>query len=93
MAEDYQRRLWCADAVDELERALRDDAGLRSNPELVRIAVPCLRARTQAKTIRFLVDGLGIEAKPTLEAALSSEAKPDIREGLERALERFGSSR
>ncbi len=93
MADDYQRRLWCSDAVDELERALRDDASLRSNPELVRIAVPCLRARTQGKTIRFLVDGLGIEAKPTLEAALSSEAKPDIREGLERALERFGSSR
>ena len=93
MADDYQRRLWCSDAVDELERALRDDASLRSSPELVRIAVPCLRAKTQAKTIRFLVEDVGSEAKPTLEAALSNEAKPDVREGLQRALERFGPGR
>jgi hypothetical protein len=89
MADDYARRLWCSDAVDELERALRDEPELRSNRELTRIAIPCLRARTQFKTMRFLVESVGADAKEELEAALEVETKPDVREGAQRALEQL----
>jgi serine/threonine-protein kinase len=86
LAEDYQRKLWCSDAIDELERALRDEPGLRSNPELTRAAIPCLRARTQAKTLRFLVASVGDDARSELEAMLAVEPKGDVRAGIERAL-------
>jgi serine/threonine-protein kinase len=32
LADDYQRKLWCSDALDELERALKEDASLRARP-------------------------------------------------------------
>jgi len=85
-AEDYQRRLWCADAIDELQRALRDDPRLRSEPAVTRTAIPCLRARTQAKTVRFFVDSIGESAIDELRAAASGDIKPDVREGARRAL-------
>lgn len=86
MAGDYQRRLWCSDAIDELERTLQDEPQLRSNPELTRLAIPCLRSRTQAKTVRYLVESVGSGAKAELEAALAVESKPDVREGIGLAL-------
>jgi serine/threonine protein kinase len=86
LADDYQRKLWCSDAIDELDRALRDDPQLRSAPEVTRIAIPCLRTRTQAKAVRFLVETLGADARSELDAALAAETRPDIRAGLERAL-------
>jgi serine/threonine-protein kinase len=86
MASDYQRRLWCSDAIDELEKTLQDEPQLRSNPELTRLAIPCLRARTQAKTVRYLVQSVGSGAKAELESALAVESKPDVREGIGLAL-------
>jgi serine/threonine protein kinase len=93
LAEDYQRKLWCSDAIDELERTLREEPQLRSNPDLTRTAIPCLRARTQSKTVRFLVEDVGDDARPELEAALAMESKPDVREGIERALARLANPR
>ena len=93
MADDYARKLWCSDAIDELERAVREDPRLRSDPELTRIAIPCLRARTQAKTLRFLVETVGADAIPALQAALVSEAKGDVRDGAQRALDRLIQAR
>jgi hypothetical protein len=89
LAEDYQRRLWCSDAIDELERTVREEPRLRANPELTRTAIPCLRAKTQERTIRFLVENVGSSARTELEAALAVESKPDVREGIVRALARF----
>jgi hypothetical protein len=88
LAAEYQQKLWCADAIDELERAIREQPELRGSPEVVRIAIPCLRAKTQSKAAQFLV-GLGPGARAELEAALSQGLKPDVREGVERVLARL----
>jgi serine/threonine protein kinase len=90
LAADYQRKLWCADAIDELDRALRDEPALRAAPDLVRIAVPCLRQKTQDKAAQFLVR-VGADARPELEAALAGNLKPDVREGVQRVLARLSA--
>ncbi len=92
-AAEYSQKLWCADAIEELERALNETPALRADPELVRISVPCLRAKTQAKAIRFLVDRVGPDAHAELQAALSGDLKPDVRQGVERALARLTPGR
>jgi serine/threonine-protein kinase len=86
LAADYERKLWCSDAIDELERALHDSPSLRNDRALVRTAIPCLRAKTQARTIRFLVESFGETARPELEAARAGALPADVREGVERAL-------
>jgi len=86
IADDYGRKLWCSDAIDELERALREDPGLRTDAEVTRIAIPCLRARTQAKALRFLVEMVGRDAIPALQTAATGDPKPDVRDGAARAL-------
>src|SRR5262249_45289945 len=86
LAADYQQKLWCVDAIEELQRAVREEPQLRSNRELVRIAIPCLRAKTQAKTIQFLAGDVGAEARTELQLSLGENLKPDVREGVERAL-------
>jgi serine/threonine protein kinase len=88
-AADYQRKLWCSDAVSELERALRDDPGLRSDPEMARIAVRCLTPKTREKSIRFL-EKLGKEALPALNEAASAEGgNAEIKRGAAEALARI----
>jgi serine/threonine-protein kinase len=86
LADDYQRKLWCSDAIDELARALRDEAQLRAHPQVTRTAIPCLREKTQSKAMQFLVSSVGADAKPELEAALGAALKPDVREGVQRTL-------
>ena len=44
------------------------------------------RARTQAKTMRFLVETIGSDGRPALEAELAVETRPDIRAAIERTL-------
>jgi hypothetical protein len=92
LAEDYTRRLWCTDAISELERALADAPELRGDPAVVRAAVPCLRQKTQARTIDFLVQRVGAAARPELALAASSAPGADIRLGAERALGLLGPS-
>jgi serine/threonine-protein kinase len=90
LAAEYQQKLWCADAIDELDRAIRAQPELRGSPDVVRIAIPCLRAKTQAKAAQFLV-GMGPGARAELEAARSQDLKPDVREGVERVLARLAA--
>jgi hypothetical protein len=71
---------------------LREEPQLRSNRELIRTAIPCLRAKTQARTIQFLVADVGVDARAELQASLTEPLKPDVREGVERALARLGGS-
>jgi serine/threonine-protein kinase len=91
-AEDYQRRLWCSDVIEELDRALSEAPELAAEPEVTRIAIPCLRAKTQEKTMRFLIERVGANAKAELRAAAASESKADVREGAERVLARLGEA-
>jgi hypothetical protein len=89
LAVSYQRKLWCSDAIEELERAMREDEHVSSEPDVARTAVACLGAKTQARAIRFLVEKLGAGSRPTLEAAIASDPNPDVRHGAEKALDRL----
>jgi serine/threonine-protein kinase len=93
LAQDYQQRLWCADAIAELERALKEEPELRANSDVIQTAIPCLRSRTQSRTIQFLVERIGADAEPELQAALGRDLKPDVREGVERVLARLTEPR
>jgi hypothetical protein len=93
LAAEYQQKLWCADAIEELERALSEQPALRTVPDVVRIAIPCLRSKTQAKAMRFLVERVGAGAQGELQAALLQGLKPDVRQGVERTLAQLTSPR
>ena len=88
-AVSYQRKLWCSDAIEELERAVTADSRARTEREATRVAIACLTNRTQAKAVRFLVDRVGAPAAPALKAAAAGDANPDVRRGAARALERL----
>jgi serine/threonine-protein kinase len=53
LAAQYQRQLWCSDALLELERAVKEQPDLES-PELERIASSCMGPKTRDKAQRFL---------------------------------------
>ncbi len=89
MATEYQRRLWCSDAIEELDRAVREDATMRDNAEVHRIAIACLTPKTQNKAVRFLADKVGLAAKPALDRAAAEDANADVRRGAQRALDRI----
>jgi Protein kinase domain len=91
VAQDYGRKFWCTAAIDELEEGLREDPELRFEPQLTRTVIPCLRTKTQEKTMQFLVRVVGREAKPELESALSEDLKPDVRDGVQRTLARLAN--
>jgi serine/threonine-protein kinase len=92
LADDYQRKLWCSDAIDELERALREDPQLAADPAPTRIAIGCLRqtkttgrrlSPAQARAARFLGEAIG---EPARAALVEAAARPDFKEGATRAL-------
>ena len=62
---------------------------MKRDPELHRIAIECLTPKTQAKSIRFLVEKVGPDAAQPLRAAVAADANPDVRKGAERALDRI----
>jgi serine/threonine-protein kinase len=93
VAQDYARKFWCSAAIDELETGVHEAPELRTDPELTRTMLPCLRAKTQDKTVEFLVTVVGRGAKPGLESALSEDLKPDVRDGVQRVLQRLASRR
>src|SRR5207248_8611550 len=74
LAGDYQRKLWCSDALEELERAVRSDPAARSDPETARVAVACLTPKTREKAIRFIIEKMGPDARPLLERAAAGHA-------------------
>jgi hypothetical protein len=92
LSQEYRQKFWCSDAIEELKRALAEEPQLRADPEIVRAALPCLRAKAQAKTIEFLVTDVGVAGRPELQAALASELKPDVREGVQRVLARLAGA-
>jgi serine/threonine-protein kinase len=85
LAVDYQRRLWCSDALEELERAVRDEPRLGTDPQAIAAAIGCLRSKTQQKAVRFLVDVSGKAALPALIAAEANDPRPEHRAGAARA--------
>jgi serine/threonine protein kinase len=89
LAADYQRKLWCSDAIEELERAYKSDPSSRRDPRVPRIAIACLTPKTREKATRFLVEKLGAEARPLLQQAAGGDENSEVRKGAERALERL----
>jgi hypothetical protein len=89
MAEAYRRRLWCSDAIEELEKAARSDAAIADDERSLRIAIACLTPRTREKSIRFLGEHVGAAARPALEEAAASYPNSEVRRGAQVALERL----
>jgi serine/threonine-protein kinase len=89
VAADYQRKLWCSDAIEELERALKIDPAARQDPQVARVAIACLTPKTREKATRFLVEKVGSEAVPLLRVAAESDENIEVRKGAERALARL----
>jgi serine/threonine-protein kinase len=87
----YQRKLWCSDALEELERALRDQPSLAAEPPVTRAAIACLTSKTQSKAVRFLVEKVGAPATASLRAAAAADGNSDVKRGAERALERLAA--
>jgi hypothetical protein len=88
-AVDYQRRLWCSDAIEELEKALRDDDGLRDDPTLQRTAIACLTPKTRERAIRLLAERVGPASKGELERAATDYPNAEVRKGARETLDRL----
>jgi hypothetical protein len=89
VADNYARKLWCSDAMSELEQALREQPDLRSSPELSRPAIRCLTTRHYPRVSRFLAERVGADARAPLEAAAASDPNPEVRRNAQKLLERF----
>ena len=89
LADGYRRKLWCSDALEELERAAREDARAARLPETTQIAIGCLTPKTRDKAVRFLVERVCPEARRAVEEAQASDPNPEVRRGAERVLERL----
>jgi hypothetical protein len=85
LAVDYERKLWCSDALGELDRAQRDDPRAGADPAAIGTAIRCLRQKTQARAIHFLVDASGKAALPALADVAAHDSHPDVRAGAEKA--------
>jgi serine/threonine-protein kinase len=89
IADNYARKLWCSDAMSELEQALREQPDLRSSPDLSRPAIRCLTTRHYPRVSRFLAERVGADARGPLEAAAASDPNPEVRRNAQKLLERF----
>jgi serine/threonine-protein kinase len=89
MAIGYAGRLWCSDAIEELDKALRDDPALSSNPAVVRTAIVCLREKSRERAIRLLVERVGPASRDELERATTQGPNAEVRKGAQMALERL----
>jgi hypothetical protein len=88
-AIDYQRRLWCSDAIEELEKALRDDDGLRGDATLQRTAIACLTPKTRERAIRLLAERVGPQSRGELERAATDYPNAEVRKGARETLDRL----
>ncbi|MCU1281230.1 MAG: serine/threonine protein kinase [bacterium] len=88
-AIDYQRKLWCSDALEELEKALRDDAALRGDLSLQRTAISCLTPKTRERAVRLLVERVGAPSRAELQRAATESLSSEVRRGATSALERL----
>jgi serine/threonine-protein kinase len=89
LADNYARKLWCSDAMQELEQALREQPELRSNPEVSRPAIRCLTTRHYPRVSRFLAERVGADARAPLEAAAASDPNPEVRRNAQKLLTSF----
>jgi serine/threonine-protein kinase len=89
LAVAYARKLWCSDAVEELDRALRDDPRLANEPEVARRAVQCLGPKTNAKATRFLTERIGAAGRAQIEAAIAAEPNAELKRAGQKVLERL----
>jgi serine/threonine-protein kinase len=89
MAIGYAGRLWCSDAIEELDKALRDDPALSGNPAVVRTAIVCLREKSRERAIRLLVERVGPSSRDELERATTQGPNAEVRKGAQMALERL----
>jgi hypothetical protein len=89
MAVGYAGRLWCSDAIEELDKALRDDAALKDDPAVIRTAIVCLREKTRERAIRLLVERVGPSSRDELERAVTQGPNAEVRKGAQMALERL----
>jgi serine/threonine-protein kinase len=89
MAMGYAGRLWCSDAVEELDKALRDDPALSDDPALVSTAITCLREKSRERAIRLLVERVGPASRSELERAATQGPNAEVRKGAQMALERL----
>jgi hypothetical protein len=88
-AVDYQRRLWCSDALEELDKALRDDDALRDDATLQRTAIACLTPKTRDRATRLLTERVGATSRAELERAATESANSEVRKGARAALDRL----
>ncbi len=88
-AIDYQRRLWCSDALEELDKALRDDEHVRDDAALQRTAIACLTPKTRERAVRLLVERVGPSGRAELERAAAESANGEVRKGARAALDRL----
>jgi hypothetical protein len=85
----YEQRLWCSDALLELDRAVTADARIVASPEVTTVAIRCLVPKTRARAVRFLVERVGEKARPALETSARADPNGDVRRGAEEALARL----
>jgi serine/threonine-protein kinase len=88
-AIDYQRRLWCSDALEELDRALHDDEHVRDEVTLQRTAIACLTPKTRERAMRLLVERVGPSGRAELERAAAESANGEVRKGARATLDRL----
>jgi len=89
LAAAYAHKLWCSDALEELDKAVRDQPQLATRPELARSAMLCLGPKTNARASRFLVEKLGPDARAALQSAATADPNPELRRNAQRLLERL----
>ena len=88
-AVEYQARLWCTDALEELDKALRDDESLRDDATVQRTAIACLTPKTRERATRLIVERMGGSARAELERAAATSPNSEVRRGAEVTLERL----
>ncbi|MDB4966013.1 MAG: serine/threonine protein kinase with repeat [Myxococcales bacterium] len=89
MAADYRRKLWCSDAIEELDRAWRSDEAIGADERVTTIAISCLTPKTREKATRFLSERVGARARDPLTAAATGDPNLEVRRGAQKALERL----
>ena len=88
-AIDYQRKLWCSDALEELDKALRDDDSLRADANAQRTAIACLTPKTRERAMRLLTERVGAAGRAELERAATEAPNSEVRSGAKETLDRL----
>ena len=87
----YFTKLWFTDGLKQLRDAVRLDASLRADPELIKTVLRgfITTPRYNDDLARFLRDDIGAAARPYLEETAAGHPNPSIRQRAARELERY----